>query len=73
MYSLAGHEAMERSIIRYATVDEVKANPNFAHEKGASGALIDKVGYAPQGEKPDKDESRSSRMRGSTTSRTRRR
>ncbi len=31
VYSLAGHEAMERSIIRYATLDEVKANPNFAH------------------------------------------
>jgi hypothetical protein len=31
-YSLAGHEAMERSIIRYATLEEVKKNPNFAHE-----------------------------------------
>ena len=29
---------MERSIIRYATVAEVKKNPNFAHEKGASRA-----------------------------------
>ena len=29
-YSLAGHEAMERAIIRYATVAEVKANPGFA-------------------------------------------
>ncbi|HEY0308649.1 MAG TPA: TAT-variant-translocated molybdopterin oxidoreductase, partial [Acidobacteriaceae bacterium] len=35
VYSLAGHEAMERSIIRYATLDEVKKNPNFAHEEGA--------------------------------------
>jgi len=42
VYSLAGHEAEERSIIRYATVDEVKKNPNFAHENGASGTLIDK-------------------------------
>ena len=50
-YSLAGHEAMERAIIRYATLDEVKKNPNFAHE-GASGTLVNKVGYAPQGEKP---------------------
>jgi Fe-S-cluster-containing dehydrogenase component len=52
VFSLAGHEAMERSIIRYATVDEAKKNPNFAHEDGASGTLIDKVGYAPQGETP---------------------
>ncbi len=51
-YSLAGHEAMERSIIRYATVAEAKQNPNFAHEGGASGTLIDKVGYGPQGENP---------------------
>jgi MoCo/4Fe-4S cofactor protein with predicted Tat translocation signal len=57
VYSLAGHEAEERSIIRYATVDEVKKNPNFAHEGGASGTLINKVGYAPQGEKVDKDTS----------------
>jgi len=57
VYSLAGHEAMERSIIRYATVDEAKKNPNFAHEDGASGTLIDKVGYSPQGEKVPKDNS----------------
>ncbi|WP_158794415.1 TAT-variant-translocated molybdopterin oxidoreductase [Granulicella sp. L60] len=57
VYSLAGHEAMERSIIRYATVDEVKKNPNFAHEGGASGTLIDKVGYSPQGEKVPHDNS----------------
>ena len=55
-YSLAGHEAMERAIIRYATVEEVKKNPNFAHE-GASGTLINKVGYNPQGEAPEHDES----------------
>ena len=57
VYSLAGHEAEERSIIRYATVDEVKKNPNFAHEDGASGTLIDKVGYAPQGETPGHEDS----------------
>ena len=51
VYSLAGHEAEERSIIRYATVAEAKKNPNFAHEGGASGTLIGKVGYSPQGEK----------------------
>ncbi len=56
VYSLAGHEAMERSIIRYATLEEAKKNPNFAHEEGASGTLIGKVGYGPQGDKPgDKD------------------
>ena len=57
VYSLAGHEAEERSIIRYATLDEVKKNPNFAHEGGASGTLIDKVGYSPQGEKVPHDNS----------------
>lgn len=57
VYSLAGHEAMERSIIRYATVAEVKKNPNFAHEDGASGTLIDKVGYSPQGETVPKENS----------------
>jgi molybdopterin-containing oxidoreductase family iron-sulfur binding subunit len=55
-YSLPGHEAMERAIIRYATLAEVKANPDFAHE-GASGALVDKVGYSPLGEKPGHDDS----------------
>jgi molybdopterin-containing oxidoreductase family iron-sulfur binding subunit len=62
VYSLAGHEAMERSIIRYATVAEVKKNPNFAHElgedgKSIDGALIGKVGYSPQGEKVPHDNS----------------
>ncbi|HSY70076.1 MAG TPA: 4Fe-4S dicluster domain-containing protein, partial [Edaphobacter sp.] len=57
VYSLAGHEALERSIIRYATVDEAKKNPNFAHEHGASGTLIDKVGYSPQGEEVPHDNS----------------
>jgi hypothetical protein len=31
-YSLAGHEAMERSIIRYATYEEAMKNPDFAHD-----------------------------------------
>ena len=56
VYSLAGHEAMERSIIRYATLAEVKANPKFAHEGGASGTLINKVGYAALGERQTDDE-----------------
>jgi MoCo/4Fe-4S cofactor protein with predicted Tat translocation signal len=58
-YSLPGHEAMERAIIRYATVTEAKANPNFAHENEGDvpGALINKVGYGPEGEAPGHDES----------------
>jgi molybdopterin-containing oxidoreductase family iron-sulfur binding subunit len=58
-YSLPGHEAMERAIIRYATLEEVKKNPNFAHENEGDikGALINKVGYSPEGEKPGHDES----------------
>lgn len=43
--SLPGHEAMERAIIRTATLDEVKKNPGFAHE----GSLLK--------ETPEKDES----------------
>jgi MoCo/4Fe-4S cofactor protein with predicted Tat translocation signal len=54
-YSLAGHEAMERSIIRYATVAEATANPRYA-EEGASGTWVNKVGYNPQGEKPGADD-----------------
>jgi MoCo/4Fe-4S cofactor protein with predicted Tat translocation signal len=58
-FSLPGHEAMERAIIRYATVEEVKKNPHFAHENEGDlpGALINKVGYAPEGETPGNDES----------------
>ncbi len=55
-YSLEGHEAMERSIIRYATLEEAKKNPDFAHE-GASGTQVNKVGYMPQGEAPKHEES----------------
>jgi molybdopterin-containing oxidoreductase family iron-sulfur binding subunit len=55
-YSLPGHEAMERAIIRYATLEEVKAHPDFAHE-GGPGALVNKVGYSPEGETPGRDES----------------
>ena len=55
-YSLAGHEAEERSIIRYATVDEATKNPGYAHS-GASGTLVNKVGYNPQGESPKDEES----------------
>jgi MoCo/4Fe-4S cofactor protein with predicted Tat translocation signal len=55
-YSLPGHEAMERGIIRYATLDEVKAHPDFAIEGGPS-ALVNKVGYGPEGEAPEHGES----------------
>jgi len=63
-YSLAGHEAMERSIIRYATVAEAVQNPKFAHEgtTDASGnptdhTMVNKVGYNPQGEAVEHDDS----------------
>lgn len=63
-FSMAGHEAMERSIIRYATVAEVIQNPKFAHEgttdaKGnpTDHTMVNKVGYNPQGEAVPHDES----------------
>jgi Fe-S-cluster-containing dehydrogenase component len=58
-FSLPGHEAMERAIIRYATLEQVKKNPDFAHENDGDikGALINKVGYGPEGENPGRDES----------------
>jgi molybdopterin-containing oxidoreductase family iron-sulfur binding subunit len=31
-HSLEGNEALDRGIIRYATLEEFKKNPNFAHE-----------------------------------------
>jgi molybdopterin-containing oxidoreductase family iron-sulfur binding subunit len=58
-YSLAGHEAMERSIIRYATVAEAVKEPDFAH-KGTDGSghtMVNKVGYNPQGEAVPHEES----------------
>jgi MoCo/4Fe-4S cofactor protein with predicted Tat translocation signal len=58
-YSLAGHEAMERSIIRYATYEEAMKNPDYAHlgTKDSTGTLVNKVGYNPQGEAIPHDES----------------
>jgi molybdopterin-containing oxidoreductase family iron-sulfur binding subunit len=55
-YSLPGHEAMERGLIRYATLEEVKEHPDFASE-GGPGSLVNKVGYGPIGEAPGHDES----------------
>jgi Fe-S-cluster-containing dehydrogenase component len=55
-FSLPGHEAMERGIIRWATLEEAKKDPGFAHE-GGDHALVNKVGYGPEGETPTKDES----------------
>ena len=55
-FSLAGHEAEERSIIRYATYAEAMKDSNYAHN-GASGTLVDKVGYNPQGEAVPHEES----------------
>jgi MoCo/4Fe-4S cofactor protein with predicted Tat translocation signal len=59
VYSLAGHEAMERSIIRYATYEEAMKNPDFAHlgTKDSDGTLVNKVGYNPQGESVPHEES----------------
>ncbi len=54
-YSLAGHEAEERGIIRYATVAEAKTRPDFAHE-GSAGTKVNKVGYMPIGENPGKED-----------------
>ena len=55
-YSLPGHEAQERGIIRYATVSEARKTPDFAHE-GSRETLTDKVGYGVIGETPGKDDS----------------
>ena len=56
-YSLPGHEAMERGIIRYATVKEVEENPKFAtegtEEQHSDHTQVNKVGYNPLGEKPE--------------------
>jgi MoCo/4Fe-4S cofactor protein with predicted Tat translocation signal len=64
VYSLPGHEAMERAIIRYATLTEVKENSNFAHTQGEGeethaikGSLIRKEGYNPIGEEPKQQDS----------------
>ena len=58
-YSLGGHEAQERSIIRYATLEEAKKNPGYTQEgtQDSDGTLVNKVGYGPQGEVPGKDDS----------------
>ena len=55
-YSLGGHEAMERAIIRYATVAEAKLNPDYAHE-GGPHSQTQKVGYGVIGETPKKEDS----------------
>ena len=58
LFSLAGHEAQERSIIRYATLEEAEKDPKFAeHGTPSGGTLVNKVGYNPQGEAPGKEES----------------
>ena len=55
-YSMAGHEAQERGIIRYTTLAEVKKDPDFAHE-GDDHTLVRKVGYGPEGENPGHEDS----------------
>ena len=58
-YSLPGHEAQERAIIRYATLEEARKRPDYAHEgtEESKGTLTDKVGYGVIGETPKKDDS----------------
>jgi molybdopterin-containing oxidoreductase family iron-sulfur binding subunit len=53
-FSLPGHEAQERGVIRYATLEEAKKNPKFAHEElGVPGNL--NSGAAAMKETPEKD------------------
>jgi Fe-S-cluster-containing dehydrogenase component len=40
---------MERAIIRYATLEEVKANPNFAHENEGGAGRADQQGWLRAG------------------------
>ena len=56
-YSLPGHEAMERGIIRYTTLAQAKIQPDYAHQGTDTGSLVDKVGYGVIGETPEKQES----------------
>jgi MoCo/4Fe-4S cofactor protein with predicted Tat translocation signal len=56
-FSLAGHEAMERSIIRYATLAEVQRDADYTHHgtydlqhHETPHTIVNKVGYNPQGE-----------------------
>lgn len=54
-FSLPGHEAQERGIIRYTTLEEVKKNPKFTEEGTKNETLVNKVGYGPEGERPEHD------------------
>jgi molybdopterin-containing oxidoreductase family iron-sulfur binding subunit len=63
-YSLAGHEASERSIIRYATLAEVQRDADYTHHgtfdaqgKPTEHTVVNKVGYNPQGEAVPHEES----------------
>ncbi|MDE1160747.1 MAG: TAT-variant-translocated molybdopterin oxidoreductase [Acidobacteriaceae bacterium] len=57
-FSLAGHEANERGIIRYATLEEAEKDATYAHHSVASGlTTVDKVGYNPEGEDPEHSDS----------------
>ncbi len=56
-YSLPGHEAAERGIIRYTTLQQAKIQPDYAHQGTDEGSLVDKVGYGVIGETPEKQES----------------
>ncbi len=56
-YSLPGHEAAERGIIRYTTLEQARKQPDYAHQGTEHGSLVDKVGYGVIGETPEKQES----------------
>ena len=47
-HSLEGNEAMQRGIIRYATLDQFKVDPNFAHEgEGKEDPAWDETMFKP--------------------------
>ncbi len=58
-HSLPGHEAMERGIIRSATLREAQENPGFAHGEGPPlpGTRVHKEGSSLLYETPKKEES----------------
>ena len=47
-HSLEGNEAMQRGIVRYATLDQFKVDPNFAHEgEGKEDPAWDETMFKP--------------------------
>ena len=54
-HSLAGHEAMERGIIRYATLEQAEKEPAFAKGEGGptEETRVQKNGFAPIHDNPE--------------------